>query len=154
MRGSFEDADKDAPQPLAAGRHTDADLPLKEIDIVARHLRERQARARFLPGVGFGEPAWEMLLELYIAQVRGRPVSVSGLCYSSGVPPTTALRRVHDLETKRMISKVNDRNDGRRIFVRLTRVGIDAIERWARAQLERQDRFEASSRLAPDCPDK
>lgn len=113
---------------------------MKEIDVVARHLRERQARARFLPGVGFGEPAWEMLLELYMAHVQGRPVSVSGLCYSSGVPPTTALRRVQDLEAKQIISKVNDRYDRRRIFIVLTHIGKDAIESWARALLEREDR--------------
>jgi hypothetical protein len=34
-----------------------------------------------------------MLLELFAAHESGRCVSISSLCYASGVPPTTALRQ-------------------------------------------------------------
>jgi DNA-binding MarR family transcriptional regulator len=42
----------------------------------------------------FGEPSWNILLDLYEARARGVPVSVSGACVGSGVPTTTALRYI------------------------------------------------------------
>ena len=37
----------------------------------------------------FGEPAWDILLDLYIANVENKPVSVSSACIGSAAPPTT-----------------------------------------------------------------
>src|SRR3546814_19647190 len=40
----------------------------------------------------FAEPAWDMLLDLYIEQHRGQPVAVARLCAAAGASSTTALR--------------------------------------------------------------
>lgn len=45
------------------------------------------------PGL-FGEPSWNILLDLFEARARGASVSVSSACVGSGVPTTTALRYI------------------------------------------------------------
>jgi len=40
----------------------------------------------------FGEPAWDILLDLFIAAKERRRVSVTSACIGSAVPSTTALR--------------------------------------------------------------
>jgi hypothetical protein len=45
----------------------------------------------------FADPAWELLLDLYIEQTEGRPISVANACLAAQVPPNTALRWIDRL---------------------------------------------------------
>jgi DNA-binding MarR family transcriptional regulator len=45
----------------------------------------------------FGEPSWNILLDLFEARARGNSVSVTSACVGSGVPATTALRYISAL---------------------------------------------------------
>src|SRR6478752_3443507 len=58
----------------------------------------RARRAQHFRGELFAEPAWDMLVDLFIAHLEGQQVYVSSLCIAAGVPPTTALRYIQDLE--------------------------------------------------------
>lgn len=78
----------------------------------------------------FGEPAWDILLDLYIAQAEGKPVSVSSACIGSAAPPTTGLRWLGVLAEEGLVVRENDADDHRRVLVRLTRAGITAMERF------------------------
>ncbi|MEO0057107.1 MAG: hypothetical protein RIT17_544 [Pseudomonadota bacterium] len=78
----------------------------------------------------FGEPAWDILLDLYIAQADGKPVSVSSACIGSAAPPTTGLRWLGVLADEGLVVRENDADDNRRVLVRLTRAGITAMERF------------------------
>lgn len=40
----------------------------------------------------FGEPAWDMIVDLFIAAEENKTVSVSSLCIDASVPMTTVLR--------------------------------------------------------------
>src|SRR4051794_19728001 len=53
-------------------------------------LSERNRRTQFLNRAIFGEPAWDMLLGLYV--LDGQPVSIGKLVNTVGEPKTTALR--------------------------------------------------------------
>lgn len=75
----------------------------------------------------FCEPAWDMLLDIFIAQERDRQLSVSDTCMGSGAPTTTALRWISVLEGRGLIEKVRDTQDARRSFVRLTPQGYDTL---------------------------
>jgi DNA-binding MarR family transcriptional regulator len=90
-------------------------------------LKARRDRAKFFPADLFADPAWDMLLELYAAQLGQRRISVSKLCLGSGVPPTTALRWINTLERKRLLTRSADALDGRRVFVQLSDEGITAM---------------------------
>jgi hypothetical protein len=81
--------------------------------------RRRRDELFRLPGM-FGEPAWDILLDLFIATHEGRTVSVSSACIGSAVPQTTALRWLRFLEAKELIERESDTHDRRRANLRVT----------------------------------
>lgn len=78
----------------------------------------------------FGEPAWDILLDLFIAQGEGKPVSVSSACIGSAAPATTGLRWLGVLADQGLVVRENDPEDHRRVLVRLTQAGRAAMERF------------------------
>lgn len=78
----------------------------------------------------FGEPAWDILLDLFIAQGEGKAVSVSSACIGSASPATTGLRWLGVLADEGLVVRENDPEDHRRVLVRLTRTGRAAMERF------------------------
>ena len=85
----------------------------------------------------FNDPAWEMMLDLAVAEASQRTISVTSLCIGSGAPTTTALRRIDDLEAAGLLERVPDACDRRRILVRLTDLGRERMEAFVRRQADR-----------------
>jgi len=83
-------------------------------------IRARRNRAKFLPGELFAEPGWDILLELYAAELGQRRMSITSLGHEADVPPTTRLRWLRFLEEHRLVLRSNDPMDARRVFVRLS----------------------------------
>jgi DNA-binding MarR family transcriptional regulator len=83
-------------------------------------LKARRHRDRFFEEGLFADPAWDMLLELYAAQLCSFRISVSSLCLAAAVPATTALRWIKVLEEKGLVQRSADPLDGRRVFVSLS----------------------------------
>lgn len=88
--------------------------------LAQEQYEHRRQRASVFPGAIFGEPAWDMLLDLYMSEKRGERISVSAACIGSACPPTTALRWIKELETIGFISREKDGADARRTFLYLT----------------------------------
>jgi DNA-binding MarR family transcriptional regulator len=84
----------------------------------------RRRRTAYFDPVLFAEPAWDMLLDLYVAEREGRPVAVLSACIGAAAPQTTALRWMRILESQGLVRKEVDERDARRIYVRLTADGI------------------------------
>lgn len=78
----------------------------------------------------FGEPAWDILLDLYIANVEDKSVSVSSACIGSAAPPTTGLRWLGVLSEQGLIAREHDPEDQRRVLVRLTEKGLCAMDEY------------------------
>lgn len=99
---------------------------------LARHAYAlRRKRAAFFGNPElFGEPAWDILLDLYIAYAQAKPVSVSSACIGSAAPATTGLRWLGVLAEEGLVARENDPEDNRRVLVRLTPKGIAAMERF------------------------
>ncbi|MBV7267139.1 hypothetical protein [Erythrobacter ani] len=72
----------------------------------------------------FGEPAWDILLDLYAAHASGKTVSVSSACIGSAAPPTTGLRWLGILADQNLIIREHDPNDQRRVYVRLSNAAL------------------------------
>ena len=70
--------------------------------------------------LSFGEPIWDMLLDLYISESIGRKISISSLCLAAHVPQTTALRYLGEMLDARLVLRVDDPRDLRRSFVELS----------------------------------
>lgn len=92
-------------------------------------LRRKRAAIFGKPEL-FGEPAWDILLDLYIAHAEGKPVSVSSACIGSAAPATTGLRWLGVLAEEGLVVRENDADDNRRVLVRLTSGGITAMEQF------------------------
>lgn len=91
----------------------------------------RRKRANFFGNPDlFGEPAWDILLDLYIAAGEGKPVSVSSACIGSATPATTGLRWLGVLTDEGLVVRENDPQDHRRVLVRLTSSGQAAMDRF------------------------
>lgn len=93
-------------------------------------MKSRRLRARFLPGPMFGEPAWDMLLALYIVDKRGARETISKLCLSSGAPATTALRWLEYLQQHKLVARRQSSTDRRVVFIDLTDSGREAVESY------------------------
>lgn len=97
---------------------------------VRRILKLRSSRRRIFGDDLFGEPAWDMLLELYLAKLAGKTEAVSSICLASGVPFTTALRWLKHLEKNEWVRRAADTKDARRILLFLTPRGEAAMEEF------------------------
>jgi hypothetical protein len=75
----------------------------------------------------FGEPAWDILLDLFIAAKERRRVSVTSACIGSAVPSTTALRWITILEKQGLLMREADPGDARRVYVKLSARGYAAM---------------------------
>jgi DNA-binding MarR family transcriptional regulator len=93
-------------------------LPLRVLaKLIVAQLNRRK---KYLPKATFEDPQWLMILDLFIASEERRDVSVSSLCFASGVPPTTALRHIRALAAKGLFERVSHPRDRRICHVRLS----------------------------------
>jgi len=115
--------------PNAGAHLSDAELT----EFACRIYEARRVRTRFLSVSMLGEPVWDMLLALYCFTARGRRMSVSSLCFASGVPSTTALRWVGVMEERDLIKRSKDARDGRRTYLVLTEQGTRIMRDYLRS---------------------
>nr|WP_257018147.1 JAB domain-containing protein [Sphingopyxis sp. JAI108] len=67
----------------------------------------------------FGDPSWEMLIDLFIHQAEGKDLSITALCIPVGLPLSSALRLVQKLCDAGILRRLRDPIDGRRSIIRL-----------------------------------
>ncbi len=105
----------------------------------ARYKARRKRVAFFQAEELFGEPAWDILLDLYIAYAEDKPVSVSSACIGSASPPTTGLRWLGVLQSAGLVEREHDPRDQRRVLVRLSQHGIEQMETYFKDALLAED---------------
>lgn len=117
---------------LVSDRAPDQDL--EDVLGAARSARElyslRRRRDSLFDNTLFGEPSWDIMLDLYEADLMGKPISVTSACIAAAVPQTTALRWLNILIDRGHVERYPDPRDARRSFLRLTstaRTKLDMI---------------------------
>lgn len=95
-----------------------------------RVYRSRRGRERLFPASFFGEPAWDMLLDLYISAVKGLKINVTSVCIAGAVPITTGLRWLAILEQEGLVNRTVGPGDGRVTFVEIADKGRTMIESY------------------------
>lgn len=113
-RTKVVDAMRVGPEPI----HQD-----RAFEILAR----RRRRHRLFGKAMFGEPAWEMLLLLYVS-ASGARQTTSRLAALAGASKSTAIRWMDYLETQGLIGREASPLDKRVIYVELTAKGKDVLE--------------------------
>jgi hypothetical protein len=94
--------------------------PAVSLDQLRQLIRARRLRSRFFDDELFADPAWDMLLDLFLAEAAQHRVPVSSLCIAAAVPPTTALRWIRSMTESGLLQRKPDPNDGRRVFIELS----------------------------------
>ena len=89
---------------------------------------ERNRRSRFFSKSIFGEPAWEMLVTLYI--MDGRRVTVGNLVNMIDAPQTTALRWMQYLERRQYVKRRPDPDDKRVVCIELLDAGRERLDAY------------------------
>ncbi|MDK2759232.1 MAG: hypothetical protein KYX66_21125 [Blastomonas fulva] len=75
-------------------------------------------------------PAWDMLIDLFVHTHASKPVFTSALCVGSGLPMSNALRLIRKLRNSNVVYREPDPSDGRRYFIRLTPHTMEALNRY------------------------
>lgn len=102
-------------------------------DLLARAkliLSSRRLRARYFNPAVFGEPAWEILLVLYITDSSGGRQTLGKLADWIETPPTSVLRWVGYLEKEKFLERQPHPNDRRITFLRLLPKGREAMDAY------------------------
>ena len=92
--------------------------------------------AQFDPSL-FGEPAWDMLLDLFIQKVDGKRVSTGSLCLGANVPHSTGLRYIAHLEDSGLVFRSTPADDKRVMIVDYTEEGYSRMRQYLSLTLSR-----------------
>ena len=95
-------------------------------------LRRRRRYDEFNPAL-FGEPAWDMLLELYVRETSGASSTAEQLQTASATPSSTAGRWLQRLENDQLIARRDHPHDRETVFVELTDQGRQTLDRYLAA---------------------
>ncbi len=112
-------------------------VPLPQASDIRQTIRLRRLRDRFFVSGLFEDPAWDMLLDLFAAELEEVRVSVSSLCIAAAVAPTTALRWIARMTEAGLFERLPDPADRRRAFMRLAPRAREAMAGYfaARARI-------------------
>lgn len=110
-----------------------AEAEAGEMEKLARMARRlialREVRQRFLPSGYFDEPAYNILLDLFVAHCENRVTYVHDACVASQSPMSTALRWVSVIVNDGFAIRHRDVVDGRRTILEITPKGVDAVRK-------------------------
>lgn len=114
-------------EPVSMASSGAGQSQLPDPRMVRQLVANRQARARFFDAELFGDPAWDMLLDLTAAHCEGGQVSVTSLFIAANVPATTALRWLTQMVEIGIFIRVPDTADKRRAFIALSDRSLTAM---------------------------
>ena len=96
----------------------------------------RRERERFLDSSLLREPAWDMLLDLFIHRVGGKRITLTSAAIASKVPYGTAHRHLEHLEALGLVRRTPSETDARVQFLDLSDDGFRRIGSWLRNRLQ------------------
>jgi hypothetical protein len=107
------------------------------VQVARTAYHDRQLRSAYFRSDLFGEPAWNMLLDLFIRERAGHHTSVKAACLGSGAAKTTALRYISLLIDEGLIQREEDPEDGRRTWLTLSPAAAEMMTRYLEAKRDR-----------------
>jgi hypothetical protein len=113
------------------GQRREADArPDGVLSAALRATRARRKRDRLFGSRLFAEPGWDILLDLFVAKLEGRKVSVSSACLAASAATTTALRHIGHLAEQGLIARKPHPSDARSIHLEITEEGAAKLTEY------------------------
>jgi hypothetical protein len=105
---------------------------MAEVEQARAMYQQRRLREKLFPDGArlFGEPAWDMLLDLFIAHQEDRAVRVTSACIGACAAPTTGLRWLASLEQNGLVRCWQEERDKRTRRVALTPTAVEIMLRY------------------------
>jgi DNA-binding MarR family transcriptional regulator len=100
---------------------------LDPITLAEAIIEDRRRRAEIFNPSMFGEPAWELLLTLFVMDQRGPRLTIGRLAQVARTKLTTALRWLDYLEDQDLVRRELHPNDARTAFIELTDKARDSL---------------------------
>lgn len=104
----------------------------------AEVVRRKDRRALLGSRGILGDPAWDILIELYISDIAGAQLYASVVGAEAGIPQSTALRWIAVLEKDGLVRRRDDVFDRRRQWVGLTPSARKILDRYFSRALARE----------------
>lgn len=123
----------DCPAPLG-------ERDLRNRETAAQLIKAGLERDRLLFSFRLGDPVWNILLDLYVAEKRGKRISTSSLGIAAAVPRSTAQRCIAALVQEAKLVRYPDEGDARRYWIALSadsRLILDSYFDGVRAEVAR-----------------
>lgn len=106
----------------------DGERALSRLTIAQAWIAARKARDEVLDAALFANPAWDILLDLYLSHAQKRGVCVSDVCLASSAPSSTVMRWIVTLEHRGLVERAPDPRDKRRTMLCLSPEGVTKME--------------------------
>ena len=115
-----------------AGISSSGHAGLSREELIGRarqQIAHRKRRAQHFPKGIFGEPAWDMLLVLYVSDTLA-PETIRDLREQAGLTHSTALRWLDYLESQQLITRRSHLTDKRSAYVELTERARERLDQY------------------------
>ena len=99
-------------------------------------INSRKIRLQNFGASLFSDPGWDILLQILVSEIDGKPISVSSASVVSDTPMTTGLRWVNRLEEGKLIQRIPDSDDRRVFWLRLTPKALQLLTRQFAKEIE------------------
>ncbi|MBU3076427.1 MarR family transcriptional regulator [Sphingomonas quercus] len=127
------------PGEAAEERRDSPDCTGMSLADLARSLyAERRLRERSFGSDMFGEPAWDLLLDVFVHGLQGKEMLVSSACIGAACPPSTALRYITLLLDAGLLQSRRDSTDKRRRLLSPTARAVDHMSAYLSAVASRR----------------
>jgi DNA-binding MarR family transcriptional regulator len=105
-----------------ANQQLEVEYPLHALAAIAKGMSQQRHSRNSSFGLNLtNEPAWDMLLYLFVEHTAGKRVITSSACLASNVPTATALRHIKLLEQEGLLRRYTDLADPQATYVEITR---------------------------------
>jgi DNA-binding MarR family transcriptional regulator len=108
----------------------DRDEPVDETLVVERLIRQRRLRSNLFPDEWFSDPAWDVLLFLFVSHLKGSRVTVGDVGYGTSNHPSTTIRWIDIIHGAGLIDRVRSEEDARRVYISLTVRGVEMMRQY------------------------
>lgn len=94
------------------------------LELAKAAYQERRHRNDYFGDRRFAEPAWDILLDLFVRMAERRETTVSSSCIAASVPSTNGLRQINSLVREGFARRYPNPTDSRSALLELTPAAV------------------------------